>query len=82
MQNRLSWDEIQAQFDQRWVELIDYEWDDAEPYPQSGVVRCHATSRKALSQLVRDNPVDDSAILFVGDWKRPASSDLHSSKRA
>jgi hypothetical protein len=72
MAEKLMWQEIEAQYDQNWVELIDYKWNDSEPYPRAGIVRSHAPTRKELSEQVRADPVDDSAVLFVGEWNIPA----------
>lgn len=77
MGEKLTWQEIQELYDQEWVELIDYEWDETVPYPEAGIVRSHSKTRKGLSQQVRTNPVDDSAIVFVGDWKLPPNTTVN-----
>jgi hypothetical protein len=80
MEAKLTRKEIQRFYDQEWVELIDYDWDEAEPYPKAGVVRSHAKTRKQLSAQVQSNAVMDSAILFVGDWNLPENSVLNFNK--
>jgi hypothetical protein len=74
MTKKLSWERILAQYDQQWVELIDYDWPDEEPFPRAGTVRVHAASRKEFDRLINVNPPPDSAIVFVG--KRKLSSDI------
>lgn len=71
MPEKLNWEEIQKRFDQEWVELIDYEWDDTKPYPSGGVVRVHASNRKEFDRLILQDPPEDSAFVFVGKRKRP-----------
>ena len=64
---RYTWKEIEEKFDQEWVELIDYNWPEGDPYPESGVVRTHAGQRKEFYRLANQEPIpSDSAILFVG----------------
>ena len=63
---RLSWDEIKKQFDQEWVELVDYDWPETELYPQSGTVRVHAKTRSEFDDLADRDPPVDSAYIFVG----------------
>ncbi|MDL5047322.1 hypothetical protein QQ054_14985 [Oscillatoria amoena NRMC-F 0135] len=64
---RLTWDEIQQQFDQQWVELIDYDWPEGDYHPQSGVVRTHGADKRKFHQECRREPLpDDSAYLFIG----------------
>ncbi len=64
---RLTWDEIEKSYDKQWVELVDYDWPDEDPYPRSGVLRSHHSDKKAFHQMARREPVPKhSAILFVG----------------
>jgi len=69
MAEKLSWDEIKKLYLNRWVELVDLEWDEFEPDPRSGVVRHHAEKRKELHGIMMRDPVDSSAIVYVGDLK-------------
>lgn len=71
MTEKLSWDEIQKRHSQEWVELVDYDWADGEPYPAAGVVRVHAPERKQFYHLANQERPHDSAILFVGDLDLP-----------
>jgi hypothetical protein len=66
MSKKLSWNEIQKQYDGEWIELVDYDWDETEPDPEAGVVRVHSKNRKEFEDLVRKAPPEDSALLFVG----------------
>ncbi|ETW97115.1 MAG: hypothetical protein ETSY1_23850 [Candidatus Entotheonella factor] len=52
MNQKLNWEEIKKRFDQEWVELIDYEWEETKPYPSGGVVRVHAKDRKEFDRLI------------------------------
>ncbi len=66
MEKKLTWQEIKERFDQEWVQLIDYDWPEGEPFPSAGVVQFHASDRKEFDTLSRQNPVDDAACVFVG----------------
>ena len=67
MSQKLTWEEIKKQYDQEWVELIDYDWPDEDPDPTAGVVRIHAKTREEFDRLTDIDPPVDSAIVFVGD---------------
>ena len=80
MDNRLTWDQIKQQYNQEWVELIQYDWPEQEPYPHAGVVRAHAKARKEFYRLANEEPRPaDSAILFVGTLDVPVNTVLCSS---
>lgn len=68
--NKLTWDEIKKLYNEEWVELIDYDWPDTEPYPHSGIVRVHAKTRAAFDDLADHDPPFDSAYIFVGSPRR------------
>ena len=65
---RLQWDEIKRLYNKEWVQLVDYVWQEGEPYPAAGHVRAHAPDRKEFFRKVREiHPkITDSAFLFVG----------------
>ncbi len=67
MSELLSWDEIKKQFDQEWVQLVDYDWPEGEPVPRAGRIRVHAPTRKEFNKLVRaqESP-RDAARVYVG----------------
>ena len=69
MTKKLSWSEICAQYDQEWVELIDYDWPEEEAFPRSGTIRVHAAMRKEFDRLINEDPPADSALVFVGERK-------------
>ncbi len=73
---KLSWDQIEEQFDQEWVELVDYDWDMTQPDPSAGVVRVHSKDRREFDRLMLQDPPEDSAILFVGDLRLPENTFL------
>ncbi len=66
MEEKLTWDQITDRYRDEWVELVNYDWDETEPYPASGVVRCHSSSRKGLSVLMKEDSIKHSAIVFTG----------------
>ena len=73
MSNRLTWEEIKTRYDREWVELVDCDWPEGEPYPVEGVVRVHASDKKDFyAELNRLQPKpEQSALLFVGQAPRP-----------
>jgi hypothetical protein len=72
MEKNMTWEEIKKQYDQEWVELVDYDWPDGESHPRSGTLRSHAADKKEFHQQCRREPVpDDSAILYVGPPRMP-----------
>ena len=67
MKNELTWEEIKKQYDKEWIELIDYNWAEGEPYPRAGVVRTHGIDKKLFHLECRRNPAPEiSAFLFIG----------------
>jgi hypothetical protein len=48
IEKKLTWEQIEEQYDQEWVELIDYDWPEGMPYPQAGTVRVHASDCKTF----------------------------------
>lgn len=71
MVDKISWDEIKRNYSGEWVELINYEWEEGQPYPSAGEIRVHAPNRKEFYQQANQNRPLDSAILFVGDLNLP-----------
>ncbi len=69
MSEKLTWEEIKTRYPDQWVELIDFEWDEFEPYPRSGVVRYQSKARKEIHQQFMNNPVDNSSIVYTGAMK-------------
>lgn len=67
MKIKMTWDEIKTQYDQEWVELVDYDWPDEQTDPKSGVVRVHAKTRAEFDRLVAIDAPLDSAYVFVGE---------------
>ena len=71
---RLTWEQIEKQYNKEWVELIDYDWPEGESYPRGGVIRTHGIDKKRFHQDCRRSPAPEiSAFLFVG--KKLASTD-------
>jgi len=66
MGEKLRWEEISKQFDGEWVLLVDYDWDDTQPYPSAGIVECHAPGRKEFNRLAKASQSIDAARVFVG----------------
>ena len=81
MGKKLTWEHIQQQYDQEWVELVDYDWPEIETHPVEGIVRVHAKTRKEFDRLIQENPPDLSALVYVGRPKRKPglilSANLH-----
>lgn len=70
MSERLSWEDIKTRYDQEWVELVDYDWPEEDPYPRAGIVRVHAKERSKFDDLADIDPPKDSAYVFVGRTPR------------
>ena len=64
---KLTWQEIEVQYDREWVELIDYDWPDEEANPKAGIVRVHAKTRKEFDELLLIDTPLNSACLYVGE---------------
>ncbi len=64
---KLSWEQICKEYNGEWVHLVDYEWEDSSPYPRSGVVNIHATTRKEFDQLMLQAMPISGARVYVGD---------------
>lgn len=72
MNKPLSWPEIEKLYNQEWVQLVDYDWPEGEPYPRSGRVRVHAESRKEFNRLITlKEGIQDAARVFVGKAMLP-----------
>jgi hypothetical protein len=56
IEKKLTWEQIEEQYDQEWVELIDYDWPEGMPYPQAGTVRVHASDCKTFYSLANKEP--------------------------
>jgi len=76
MNQRLSWEEIKKQYNQQWIELIDYDWPEEDAYPTAGIVRVHAHSRKEFDQLAAIDRPKDSAFVYVGRQDLPPNTIL------
>ena len=82
MSNKKSWEEIKSAYPDEWVELVDFEWNDSEPYPRSGIVRVHHRDKKMLKTILnsKDRPTE-AALLFTGENLLPQvglfSANLH-----
>ncbi len=66
MEKKLTWPEIERLYNQEWVELIDYDWPEEDPFPKSGIVRVHAKTRSEFDDLADIDPPRDSAYVYVG----------------
>ena len=76
MIERLTWAEIEERYPEEHIQLIDYDWPDDEINPRSGIVHAHAKTLRELAQLTKENPVDDAALLYVGEIKSPPGTIL------
>ncbi len=73
---KLTWHQIQQQYDHEWVQLIEYEWPEGAPFPVEGVVQFHARTRKEFNALSRQHPTPDAACVFVGKVELPSGTVL------
>jgi len=81
MGDKISWHQIEALYDQEWVELTDFDWEETELFPTAGCVRVHSRDQKEFHRLIkRDTPLD-SAILFVGKKVKGRNAFLTSNLR-
>ncbi len=71
MEQVLSWQEIEKNYNQQWVQLVDYDWPEGEPRPKSGRVRLHASTRKEFNKLVLEAEPVNAARIYVGTHKMP-----------
>ena len=67
MAEKLTWEEIKKQYDQEWIELVDYDWPDENPDPKAGVVRVHAKTKEEFDRLASIDAPRDAACVFVGE---------------
>jgi len=82
MNQKLSWDQIKQTYRDEWVELVDFDWDETDPYPSSGVVNAHHKDKKELRKILRDKErPTEAALLFTGEKLIPQhgifSANLH-----
>ena len=63
---KLTWAEIESQYDGQWVLLDDFDWPDEAPDPYSGVVILHSPDRKEFDQKMLEMKAVNVARLFVG----------------
>jgi len=70
MNEKLTWEQIKEKYNQQWVQLVDYDWNDTEPYPAAGIVTVHAPTRKEFNNLTKQQPARDAARVFVGPATR------------
>ena len=81
MKKKLTWQEIEKQYDREWVQLVDYDWPEDEPLPRSGVVVVHAKARRDFDAMIARTPQENSALVYVGERQIPPgvvlSANLH-----
>jgi hypothetical protein len=65
MQEKLTWQEIEKRYWHQWVQLVDFDWPDTQPWPNTAVVRVHAANRQEFSKLAADGRPRRTATLFV-----------------
>jgi len=69
MAAKLTWRQIEKLYNKQWVQLVDYDWPEEEPFPRGGIVRVHAKARRKFDEFILQNPPRDSALVFVGERK-------------
>ena len=78
MDKQLLWDEIEKNYPNQWVQLVDFEWTEGNPRPSKGVVRISAPDRKEFNRLVLNADPVDGARVFVGSHNLPDSMYMRS----
>lgn len=74
METKLTWEEIKKRYDQEWILLDDFDWDEEDEFPKAGVVAVHAKERREFDRLIAARaPGFDSALIFVGEPKNPGN---------
>jgi hypothetical protein len=71
---KLTWDQIRKDYDGQWVHLIDYDWEDGQPYPSAGVVNVHAKTRKDFNAAIKASNRQPGARIYVGDIKETGNA--------
>ena len=66
MSEKLSWEQIKEKYPDEWVHLINYDWQDGDPYPEAGEVQIHAVGRSDFNKLLLAAERVPGAIVFVG----------------
>jgi hypothetical protein len=66
MKEKLTWQEIEKRYWHQWVQLVDFDWPDTEPWPTSAVVRVHAADKREFNKLAAQDRPRSTATLFVG----------------
>ena len=77
---KLTWEEINQLYPDEWVELVDYEWEETEPDPRSGIVRVHSKDRRMFESLIKKDSPQDSAFVFVGKITVPNGMTISSNQ--
>jgi hypothetical protein len=39
---KMQWEQISKEYNNQWVQLIEYVWPEGTPFPEAGVVAVHA----------------------------------------
>lgn len=66
MKKKLNWAQIVDLYPGEWVQLTDYQWNDFEAHPKSGVVRLHSASKRYFNKLILKHPrAKNSALVLV-----------------
>lgn len=74
MTEKLAWNQILKKYDGNWVHLVDFEWDEGEPYPRFGSVHLFAKTRKEFNELIKTSDRIPGARIYVGKIAEPQDS--------
>lgn len=66
IEEKLTWEEIESRYWHQWVQLIDFDWPDTEPWPTSAVVRVHSADKREFNTLAAKDRPRTTATLYVG----------------
>jgi hypothetical protein len=65
MKEKLTWKEIEERYWHQWVQLVDFDWPDTEPWPLTAVVRVHSADKREFNKLAAKDRPNSTARLYV-----------------
>ncbi len=66
MKEKLTWEEIEECYWHQWVQLVDFDWPETEPWPLTAVVRVHSPDKREFNKLAAHDRPQSTARLYVG----------------
>lgn len=65
MEEKLTWKEIEKRYWHQWVQLVDFDWPDTEPWPLTAAVRVHSPDKREFNRLAAKDRPRNTARLYV-----------------